>query len=125
MAYSMQDIIPWSLIYSAQNDKHEAEIVKKNEELNIEKERTRQLARVIIRNLLGSCTHSFNYIKSDVWQDFMSVKDIISDVDIDITRIAILKIIDKSYGMFSQHTHDEIDLKANYCKEVLRSIKPS
>jgi hypothetical protein len=121
-AYSMQDIVPWSLIYGAQNEGHQLDIRQKNEELVRERVRTHQLACIVVKNLIGSSTASFVDEESCEWKTFMSIADIVSDVDIDNVKSAYCEVIDKSYGFVSLDTHNEIDIRAQCLKKYTNAI---
>ena len=83
MDFSMQDMIPWSLIYSAQNDKHKSEIASKDKEIIQERIKSHQFACFAVRNLLDSCSFEFCKEDSEVWIQFKAVIAIICEADID------------------------------------------
>jgi hypothetical protein len=115
----MQDLVPWSLIYASQNDQHVLQMEKKNIELALEKNRIYKLAIFVVHELLGSSTSNFNDSCDNKWLAFESILDVITDADIDTALFTELDIIDNAYGFFCQHTHDEMNNRANICKQLL------
>jgi hypothetical protein len=119
MAYCMRDIVPWSLVFAAQNERHEADVALKNDQLQRVRDEKAALARIIIRHLLNAPNTAFSDARSAVWQDALLVKGFIVERDVDVARDALLQMVDKSYGFTCQRTHDDINLKAFYCKQCL------
>jgi hypothetical protein len=115
----MQDIIPWSLIYSAQNDKHNSEIKLLQDKLNNEKTRMRKLAYMMIVNLLNSSVYDFGDFACDSLTNFNAVVDIITKEDIDTAVIEVIAEIDKVTGFINQSAHDDIYRQAQICKSRL------
>ena len=120
MSYSMQDIVHWSLIYSAQNEKHEAEIKLMQEKLNNEKLRMQKFALMMIMNILNSCINEFNDTDSDSWKQFNTVVDIIHETDIDMVAAEMLEVV----AVFDFECRKLIQSRAQICKQRLKALCP-
>ena len=116
MNFSMQDIVPWSLIYSAQNDKHQSEIHLMEANLDNKNIRMRQFAYMMVVNLLNSSSNDFDDNDSDVWKHFTAVVDILNNEDIDAATVEVITGIDTAYGFVSPSAHTEIYRQSEICK---------
>ena len=125
MSYSMQDIVPWSLIYSAQNEKHESEMKLMQDKLNNEKTRSHHLAYMMIVNLLNASREDVNVSDSDPWKQFNSVVDIIMKEDIDnaVVEVVIELRAFCSIDFDIRHSITEIHRRAQICKSRLPYLK--
>jgi hypothetical protein len=84
---SLRDLVPWALVYSAQNDRHADDmqrvVAMYERRLAEAAQRTAELNTYVITSLLLSSTFAFNDRSSYQWKAFAKIRPTISIVDID------------------------------------------
>ena len=124
MSVNMQDFVPWSIIYGAQNQKHQNEIVKINEEMNHVKGKLDEFRKLyinnVLRNLIDAPVTIFNMGHAIYWKPLLNICNDISDDDVDKVLENYLATTENVI-MF----HNELVMRCNIIKESLAHARGS
>jgi len=119
MSYSLIDVIPWSLIYGAQNERHSQEIDELETRLetrlldyqnNIDKN-----IEFLLDLMFNASTSDFNDIHSNIWVMFLNQKLFITDDKIDKACQKFLSNSDKDWWhhSYTQSTVNRAEIMIN------------
>ena len=117
LGYSLQDVVPWSLIYGAQNERHQQEIQQLQKEIQKQEERFTALASFIAQDLIMCSTADFINRQSLRWKRWEYVKGM-------HTRDTILKAKEEIYKAHAndswfEHAHPELEWRTQFLISML------
>jgi hypothetical protein len=115
MSYSLIDVIPWSLIYGAQNEKHSLEINELETRLVDYQNNIDKNIEFLLDSLINTSTADFNNFHSNIWIMFLNQKQFITAEKIDKACQKFLSNNDKNWWhhTYTQSTVNRADIMKN------------
>jgi transcriptional regulator CtsR len=101
MILDMRDLVPWSIIYGAQNERHSREMEAKNEECTTAQNLAHTLAHMVLSMMLNTASVEWQDRNSEIWRYWDVVKKHVTTEQIDNIVASMLsnhrKILNERY----------------------------
>lgn len=126
MTTYMRDLVPWSIIYGVQNERHAREIQAKTEECITAQTQATVLACMILKMMLNTSSGEWGNSNSEIWRYWDVVKKHITPDQIDDTVATMLSnhrtLLEERYPNMSDAFMSIFELDIHTRSQMLKAL---
>lgn len=118
--YDIRDLVPWSLVYAAQNKRHREELANIKRECEELKEKLKWVSCMVVKDILLASISQFNNPESILWKNWSEVKQHLTVEDISETVEDVLDY-KRDNNPWHEFTEGETRTKGNILVNMLKN----